>query len=800
MKKITLLLLGIFTLCISFSASAQCNHSITLTDSWGDGWNGVSSIDVLVDGEVVLDDIAIADGTTETFTFLVDTGQVITTAFNPAAQDGAPDYAGECSYEIFNFTGASIFAAASGTDPLHNGPADLLTADNVLGSCPSCTVAVIDSSTIVESCNPNGTGTFTVDHVVSGAGDAGSVLDDGTMTYPLVAGTVTTGPYNIGDSVTVEVTGVDPSCDFTVGTFSFICPPTNVDCASATPITCGETINTASVGSTGNQEGSGCSIGDNGIWFTFTGTGGELTLESNADFDHEMAISSGACGTLVHVGCDDGSTGTETYIFDSVLDETYFVYIAHYASGNTTTGIVDITLTCVAPPLCSAAVIDSSTIVDACNPDGTGTFTVDIVVSDTGDAGSVFDDGTTTYPVVAGTVTAGPYNSGDSVTIELTATDTDCSATVGTFEFTCPPANDDFANATAIDCLSGTITGSTDLATLDEDDAPDGGGADLDAPNVWFSLDSSVDGASDVTINLCGSNYDTSVLVYTGTSGDLTFVAANDDNNAACGQCCQSLVTFPTDGTTTYYITVEGYNFGSTGDFHMLVSCVTATPAPDNDDCADAVALSPNVSVSGTTVGATTSPGDAPTCDSFGSIADVWYSVDITGGTSNLSISTTITGTSDQANVAVYDDCAALAANSLGCSDGNAGETLDVLNLDNGTYYVRVWSDGNAAPPPTQGRIEGTFDIVLNTTLSTEDVANAAAFTYYPNPVKNTLVLNAQNTIENVAVYNMLGQVVLNAAPKAIASDLDMSNLQAGTYFVKVTIANVTKTVRVIKQ
>jgi hypothetical protein len=49
-------------------------------------------------------------------------------------------------------------------------------------------------------------------------------------------------------------------------------------------------------------------------------------------------------------------------------------------------------------------------------------------------------------------------------------------------------------------------------------------------------------------------------------------------------------------------------------------------------------------------------------------------------------------------------------------------------------------------------------------------------------------------------MYNMLGQVVLKATPNSISSDLDTYSLQTGTYFVQVTIANVTKTVRIIKQ
>ena len=479
------------------------------------------------------------------------------------------------------------------------------------------------------------------------------------------------------------------------------------------------------------------------------------------------------------------------------------VYVAFHYNGNFAAEWYIDDILVQEAPLCTEPMA-TYTVVDDCAV--SGGFLIDVEVTDLGDATSLTisdDQGSATQSLMAtGTVQFGPYTNATDVVITVGHDqDSVCDIMSGALtQAACPPSNDNFANAAPIDCSSGTITGSTSLATLDEDDAPDGGGADMDAPNVWYSLDSSIDGASDVTINLCGSSYDTSVLIYTGTSGNLTFVAANDDNTAACGQCCQSLVTFPTDGTSTYYIAVEGYNAGNVGDFEMVISCVTATPPPANDECVAAEALTTGVSVSGTTVGATTSPGDAPTCDLFGSVADAWYSYEITGGVSDLSITTTITGTSDQANVALYDDCAALQANSLGCSDANGGETLSVTGLSVGTYYIRVWSDGNAPEPPVSGRVEGTFDIVVNASLSTGSFENEAAFNYYPNPVQNTVTLNAQNTIENVIMYNMLGQEVLRATPNAVNSELDMSNLQDGAYFVKVTIANVTKTIRVIKQ
>lgn len=95
---------------------------------------------------------------------------------------------------------------------------------------------------------------------------------------------------------------------------------------------------------------------------------------------------------------------------------------------------------------------------------------------------------------------------------------------------------------------------------------------------------------------------------------------------------------------------------------------------------------------------------------------------------------------------------------------------------------------------------EGWQAMVSCSTLSVETVENQAAFTYYPNPVKNTLTLNAQNTIDNVVMYNMLGQEVLRTSPNTINSEVDMSNLQTGNYFVKVTINDTVQTIRVIKQ
>ena len=91
------------------------------------------------------------------------------------------------------------------------------------------------------------------------------------------------------------------------------------------------------------------------------------------------------------------------------------------------------------------------------------------------------------------------------------------------------------------------------------------------------------------------------------------------------------------------------------------------------------------------------------------------------------------------------------------------------------------------------------LNITEGSTLALEENA-LRTFDIFPNPVKNTLTLSAQNIIENVTIYNILGQDILTVTPNRIVTKIDTSRLKTGAYFVKVTIANDTKTIKVIKQ
>ncbi len=85
-----------------------------------------------------------------------------------------------------------------------------------------------------------------------------------------------------------------------------------------------------------------------------------------------------------------------------------------------------------------------------------------------------------------------------------------------------------------------------------------------------------------------------------------------------------------------------------------------------------------------------------------------------------------------------------------------------------------------------------------DSTAGIEDL-ETSQFSFFPNPVNNILTIKAQASIDNITVYNMLGQAVVRSTPNTNDSTIDMSALQTGAYFVQVSINNTLKTVRVIK-
>jgi len=347
-----------------------------------------------------------------------------------------------------------------------------------------------------------------------------------------------------------------------------------------------------------------------------------------------------------------------------------------------------------------------------------------------------------------------------------------------------PVANDDCDGAIALivnadlECTE-TTAGTIQYATASGDDEATCSGTEND--DVWFSFVATAESHKIDLLNVTGAPTDLYHSVWSGACGTLT--------NVSCSDSDSSSATGLTIGET-YLLRVNSYGTVTNPTTAFDICIGTFPPPPANDDCAGAEALTIGVTVSGTTDGAT--GASSTSCNaSIGN--DVWYTVVGDGG--DLTITVNSLDEDSQIGVFESDDCSGITLGSCDYSidpfDNPAALTF--TSVAGTKYYIQVGAWINTGDP-------STHDITVETTLSTDSFETESAFTYYPNPVKNTLSLNAQNTIEQVAMYNMLGQEVLRATPNTVDSDLDMSHLQTGTYFVKVTIANVTKTIRVIKQ
>jgi hypothetical protein len=69
----------------------------------------------------------------------------------------------------------------------------------------------------------------------------------------------------------------------------------------------------------------------------------------------------------------------------------------------------------------------------------------------------------------------------------------------------------------------------------------------------------------------------------------------------------------------------------------------------------------------------------------------------------------------------------------------------------------------------------------------------------YPNPVVNVLNIKSANTIDNVSVYNLLGQTILTVSPDSLETQLDFSDLSKGSYLVEITVGNKKAVKKIIK-
>jgi hypothetical protein len=175
-----------------------------------------------------------------------------------------------------------------------------------------------------------------------------------------------------------------------------------------------------------------------------------------------------------------------------------------------------------------------------------------------------------------------------------------------------PPSNDACGSARTFN-VGETFDGDNNCCATTDASSTCGGTRD-----VWYKFTPTCGGP--VTINTCGSGFDTVLTVYDNCPGGGAGnqIACNDDATAGpCNGTTQSQVSFTPNPCTTYYVRVAGFSDADCGPIVLQSSQLTLEPP--NDDCAAAHTI-PTGTTTFSTCGATT--------DGIGQCVapnDVWF-------------------------------------------------------------------------------------------------------------------------------------------------------------------------------
>jgi hypothetical protein len=187
-------------------------------------------------------------------------------------------------------------------------------------------------------------------------------------------------------------------------------------------------------------------------------------------------------------------------------------------------------------------------------------------------------------------------------------------------------------------------------------------------------------------------------------------------------------------------------------------------------------------------------------------------------------------GTSEAINIKVLNDLDAkldwstfqLLSTSHNCRVKNKNERNEFLfeginlpgtanePLSHGyiTYKVKPISSiavGNVIPNVANIYFDYNAPITTNIASTTivPNLANATFalnnLNYSPNPVKNLLSISNNSIIDTIEITSILGQKMMSLNVNALQTELNLSELLAGIYFVKITSEGQEKTVKIIK-
>ncbi|MFD1014349.1 T9SS type A sorting domain-containing protein [Winogradskyella rapida] len=342
------------------------------------------------------------------------------------------------------------------------------------------------------------------------------------------------------------------------------------------------------------------------------------------------------------------------------------------------------------------------------------------------------------------------------------------------------PVNDECTGAIEFfastdDSCDNQVSGSTLGATISSDNSCNTEGYG----DVWYVFNPAVSGLYEFSLERLSTTPSSSFAVYEGACGSLVDIT---------GGCSTSNKILTLDASSSYYVMVQTSHTGEGIDFNL---CAWQLPdAVANNDCSTPALLEESPDSSGANAVSGNLDNAYPSAENCSTTrAAVWYSF-TPNYTGNYNFQ--LTRVSGSASFAIFsgDDCSTLDNDIVGLTSCYLSGSRSGDLVAGSTYWISVHASSAAS-----------FELYVypDATLSV-DLNTFEGFKYYPNPVVNTLTIEAQQSISGISIYNMIGQQVQQLAPNAVDATVDMNELNKGVYFVKVTIDGAQQTFKVIKE
>ena len=535
--------------------------------------------------------------------------------------------------------------------------------------------------------------TFGVNYTASGTFTAGNEFlveydVDSTFSNPIIlngivsttSGTITCAtPGNLGaGTYVVRVTSTNPGSSYIVGTFTLSGPLPDL----------AYTINGATEVCVGSTEGYTTGAVNNATSYTWTNptnstiTSGQGTDNVNINFNASYTTGQ------IYVTPTNSCGSSNLPIFQA---EVTSPYSAMYNVGGTYLFGGEITTPLSAPIVYA---MDNSSSYEGCDAYPAGTFSGSIALIDRGSC--YFSQKI--------------YNAQQAGAVGVIIANNDTSSVFNMSEghygqqITIPSAFMLQADADAIKAQLGsgvnvtlhpfmhTVNGSNSVNSTEDITAC--GSATING-TTYTTSQTVVDVFTGAAANGCDSTHTTNLTIGNAVN--------TSENLTACGSATINGTTYTTSQTV-----VDVFTGGSMyGCDSTHTTNLTINNAPSNQDCANAIALSPGI-IMGTTICA--SNDNMPTCGTTnGTLGGVWYTYTSNGGAINAN--TCGAGTNFDTKIRVYEG----TCGSLTCVAGNddactANRTIvNWCGTAGTTYYILVHGWSNS---------EGDFELSLSETAA----------------------------------------------------------------------------------